>query len=920
MSKPATPSYNERAWAIDVISAINAYSAKRLRAIARAGGEHTVAGLSGSLFPDVLLFGDSSGALVQQGWELKMPDTAITDTNLLSNAEQKALRLGLNSFVVWNVNEAALYIEDGTGKFKHEKSWGPIGVKRRPDVASSRSVWLELLHQIIDDLNDLFDYGKTKGASPEAAINDTLFLEYLHCFTPSLSQQISQSFRKNASFAAELDTWWSENSVEHPGCGKFEGLARVSLINWINRFLFSHYLKRFNHIASAVDSIKPGVSVKEALLIFQKISASCDFMNIFNPALGQEHLDIKTWDGLVNLNAFLTDFRLETISQDSFHKVIDVALSYSRKKLAGQFSTPKPLADLLVRLTIEDRTKPVIDPCCGTGTIPRAAYDLQRSIGAGVDEALANVWASDKFAFPLQLCSIALSDPLGMGEVVQVFRHDAFELTNGQPVVFVDPGNGDEIVRNLPFMHAVVSNLPFVRFEDNETLNPSLGQIRSNLAKDCSAGIVFDGRADLYAYLVLKLRDLVEDHGRIGVICSNSWLGVEWGKQFRKILFNCFKIKQVVVSGEGRWFSNADVVTTILVLEKKASGINDPNEIMAFVTTTNRIETWEKQPGGIERLASHILVGKKAPIGYTKQQYTQTEIALLESVGIGWNALFSDLFWLSAVSQYLVPVKERFVVSRGERRGWDKLFYPEDGHGIEKQYIKPVLKSARDIRGLIASPDNEAFCCSDSIDELKKKRMAGALNWISIFERAVNGTNRPLPEVLARSDCEWYEMSPATLADLVISMNPDKRICVHRLAERSFVNQRLIRFTTSRNVDVDVDICHALMNSVIGMFLIEAVGFGRGLGALDLNSTKISDRLHMLDPDVLTKTNRHKILLSFNKLLNRDIYDLTKELNSEDRIAFDYAVLNSFGLGHLQKQIYASLRHLYHLRQTAKTV
>lgn len=76
----------------------------------------------------------------------------------------------------------------------------------------------------------------------------------------------------------------------------------------------------------------------------------------------------------------------------------------------------------------------------------------------------------------------------------------------------------------------------------------------------------------------------------------------------------------------------------------------------------------------------------------------------------------------------------------------------------------------------------------------------------------------------------------------------------------------------------------------------------------------------MLDPNVLTKTNRHKILLSFNKLLNRDIYDLTKELNSEDRIAFDYAVLNSFGLGHLQKQIYASLRHLYHLRQTAKTV
>ena len=29
-----------------------------------------------SLFPDVLLFGDSNGAMAIQGWELKMPDTA----------------------------------------------------------------------------------------------------------------------------------------------------------------------------------------------------------------------------------------------------------------------------------------------------------------------------------------------------------------------------------------------------------------------------------------------------------------------------------------------------------------------------------------------------------------------------------------------------------------------------------------------------------------------------------------------------------------------------------------------------------------------------------------------------------------------------------------------------------------------------
>jgi hypothetical protein len=53
-----SPKYNERAWAIDVISEINAYCSQHIRAIKRAGGEYTIAGEEKRLFPDILLFGD----------------------------------------------------------------------------------------------------------------------------------------------------------------------------------------------------------------------------------------------------------------------------------------------------------------------------------------------------------------------------------------------------------------------------------------------------------------------------------------------------------------------------------------------------------------------------------------------------------------------------------------------------------------------------------------------------------------------------------------------------------------------------------------------------------------------------------------------------------------------------------------------
>ncbi|MEW6405779.1 MAG: N-6 DNA methylase, partial [Chloroflexota bacterium] len=554
------PHYNERAWAIDLISEINAYCAARSRAIVRAGGEYSLTGPSGCLFPDVLLFGDHSGAAVQQGWELKMPDTAINDRQLLTNAEQKARRLGLNSFLVWNVNEAALYSQNSSGTFTHKKTWPATGITRRADVAQNRALWVRLLHTIIDDVNNFLDRGDIAGARPEVAISDVLFLDYLEHFTPSLSRTIKHAYQINATFAAELKLWWAENKTEHPGCTEFEGLARVNIINWVNRILFAHYLKRFNNAARAVESIASGTSVQDAIRIFDTISASCDFLNVFKPALGQKHIDPTTWNGLIHLNCFLKDLTLGAVTQESFHSVIETALTYARKKLAGQFSTPRPLADLLVRLAVHDRTKPVFDPCCGTGTIARAAYDLKRSVGLDTTEALGTTWASDKFAFPLQLCSIALSDPLAMGEVVQVFRHDAFTIASGESIKFTDPSSGAEVTRNLPTMHAAISNLPFVRFEDNEKLNPSLTSIKATLTQNCAGGATLEGRADLYAYLVFKLRELVEEHGRVGIISSNSWLAVEWGEKFREILSQCFSIKQVIVSGEGRWFDNSDVV------------------------------------------------------------------------------------------------------------------------------------------------------------------------------------------------------------------------------------------------------------------------------------------------------------------------------------------------------------------------
>jgi len=846
-----------------------------------------------------------------------MPDTDIADQELLGNAEEKARRLGLNSFVVWNGNDAALYRLNATDVFELARRWPSSGLPDRLSVQRGRATWVTRLREIIDAVNDLLDSGEVAGAKPAHSLGPSVFVDLLAATQPAVADHLRSAYASNATFAAILDTWWADAKEEFPGASKWDAFARSNVLSWVTRFLFAHYLKSVHSVARDVEAIADGVDVVCATAIFEQITARCDFLNVFHPLPGQEHLGADAWPVLVGWNRYLTDCRLDTLPQSSLHVVLEQALAYGRKKLAGQFATPQRLADLLVGLTVENREKDVLDPCCGTGTVARAIYDLKRAVGLDVRQSLETVWASDKFSFPLQLCSIALLDPMAAGEIVQVFQRDAFELAAGLRLDFTDPSEGQVVVRDVKPVHAITTNLPFVRFEDAASANPLIQSARAGLVRMLGDAASLDGRSDLYAFLILHLRGLLEESGYIGAITSNSWLGTEWGATFRAALRRYFKIAKVVVSGAGRWFENADVVTTILVLQKRANDSpEDPGESVEFITTRSPCQSWDV--AAVSDLVRSIRMPKPQSDTCTKRCYTLKQIDELESLGFGWASLFANLTWTGPLKDCVIPVRECFVVGRGERRGWDEMFYPRGAHGIEPEYLQPVLFTAASVPGMIARPDRVAFCCSEDLADLESQGKHGAAQWIRRFQSATNGNNRPLPEVLRRSGQKWYEMRPTTLADLVTTLNPDKRLCIHRLERRAFVNQRLIGFSSRTDVVDDVELCHALLNSAVGMLFLEAAGFGRGLGALDLTPTKISRSMQMLDPRLIDATRREEILSAFESLVARPVLPLLEELAAADRIAFDEVVFRAYGIQLLRPLVYETLRELFGIRQAAR--
>ncbi|MFZ5989726.1 MAG: N-6 DNA methylase [Bacillota bacterium] len=920
--------YNERSWAIDLISEINRWAQERSVIIRRAGGERTLRTPGKNYFPDVLLYGDDTSGLILQGWELKMPDTPISDPELLRNAKDKAIALGLNSFLVWNVSLAVLYIIDEKGVDRVLHRWNDLAhITGRDQVEALRQQWVDTLYKILDDLVDFFRSGTISSTSIIDSIAGEGIADIILSNAGSTGQRLKEAARTNSDFDDEVTIWWLGAKQEYKEYSEpFTPLARILILSWINKFIFAHLLKSFHEAAKEVDDMTGNITIPEAVDKIKNISSKCDFWNVFRTQLGEKYIPDIVWKNLIQFNDFLADLRLQAVDQSLIQHILENTVNRIKRRVAGQFSTPLELAALLVSLALKDKEESVIDPCCGTGTIARAAYNIKVCHGITPKQALSKTWAGDKFDFQVQMATLAMTIPENMGEIIRVFCEDASRLKSGQTVKLHHPEDGREVHEPLPEFGCIVSNLPFVQQEDLKHLNPGLANAINSKIKDITGEKVsLEGRSDLYAYLPFALWSILKNNGRMGIIISNSWLSSDWGITFRRLLDRFFKTEYIVTSGKGRWFENADVVTNILILSKRSKEdiIKDQSmdEAVSFVTLNRTIKDIAHSSNDIDydkirELTALIRTNSGQGRGlFTKSTYTKSEINELSGLGLGWNALFADCKWLLSVSDKLIKAGSLFEINRGERRGWDKMFYPSEGHGIEPGHIKPVLLSSKDIEGLITEARSEAFCCTASKDELRRLGDSGALKWIEKFESGVNEKGEPLTKVLSRPGVSWYTMLPSTLADMVMSINPGERLFVARLKERSFVNQRLTRFT-ARNSKVNIDLCHALINSILGLFYIESLGFGRGLGALDLSSTKLKNGLYMLNPDMLSDAQKNNILSRFELLRNRQVLDLPDELDKPDRKAFDDAILESYGMREYKEQIESALRKLYQIRKS----
>jgi hypothetical protein len=918
----AKVTYNERSWAIDVISEITLYLSNKSWHFKSAGGESTISNEKSSLFPDVLIFKDTTRNVILQGWELKMPDTPINDIELISNAIKKARILQRDSFILWNVKSAVLYTKNGE-TFSILKTWNEIDINARNEVKIKESLWKTLLHNILTDLNDYFESGNISDNVSSEIISVDAIIDVILENISSTADNISSNARKNSKLEAQINNWWLSSATEYSynptlqkdAVNKLPTLSKVILTDWVFKIIFANVLKKHFNEAIAIESIDTNTSIEDAKEIISTISEHCNFWNIFSNNLAIEFISIAAWKQVTQLNQFLSSINIAGIEIEILHNLLQSSIVSAKRKVAGQFATPKKLADLLVRLTIDNKEGIVIDPCCGTGTIINQAYLLKQEYEINQDEIINSIWASDKHSFPIQLSTLTLARPNNIGKVLNIFRKDVIELGIGQSLTFKDPNNGNNVIKEFPTVDYVVSNLPFIKSKEIEVLNPNITQINKVIQETTKSQKSLSGKSDIFAYIPFYLYELLSENGKIGLVLSNAWLGTDYGEIFLELLQRFYDIETVVISGKGKWFDNADVVTTFLIAKKRNPDKQlDPNRSISFCTTKESIN----EIPDIKQLSEFILLGSENRY-VNIQNYSVKQIEYLENIGVPWCGLFANLNWLFEVSKKLIDCNQFFNFTRGERRGWNELFYPATGHNIEHEYIRPVLKNLRGTSGLYCSADADAFCCSKSIEELEQLNHTGALEWIKSFQNRNNETGIPLTQSLQRANMFWYEMKTENMADFVANVNYDKSLFIATFEKRSFIDQRMIGLSLKEEYQTENRILMlALLNSILSMFFIESFGFGRGLGALDLRATKFERDFKILNLNLLSNEQKHSIINAFQVIAKRERFSLEIEVEQIDRIHFEKILFESFDISEHYEAIKSSLLHLNRIRFAVK--
>lgn len=423
-----------------------------------------------------------------------------------------------------------------------------------------------------------------------------------------------------------------------------------------------------------------------------------------------------------------------------------------------------------------------------------------------------------------------------------------------------------------------------------------------NWAKD-KAKWKLGARSDLYIYFYLHGLSLLNDKGAFCFITSNSWLDVGYGRDLQEFLLTRGQVKLVLDNQVRRSFSSADVNTVIVLLgapqdtKTKRSAILE--HTARFVMFTVPFEDalspviWEEVAEAAARCTTPEY-----------RVFPLKQVALLESgmdakkkrfSGDKWGGKYlraPDIYWtiLEKGKGKLVRLGDIAEVRFGIKTGANAFFYLDEekiaAWGIEEEFLKPVVKSLRECKRIIVSPQDlryKVFLCHK-----EKRGLAGtaALEYIKWGES--EGFHK---RATCRARTRWWNLGDKSISDVLYSYILGARhLCPY--------NQKVLADNNLFDIwAIKPRLLSAQMSSPLFRLFLETQG-REMTGALTVLKVQIYELLEVkvLNQYLLNTVQQEVFFRTFEKLKKREIGDIFDEVNQPDRRALDDIIFDTLGL------------------------
>mgnify|MGYP003876416771 CR=1 FL=1 len=532
-------------------------------------------------------------------------------------------------------------------------------------------------------------------------------------------------------------------------------------------------------------------------------------------------------------------------TSDALGQLYEEIMPQEERRRLGEFYTPKPIAEFMVRWAVKEPYYSVLDPGVGSGTFLIEAFYRLEALGCDIRKAFSQLYGVD-------------INPLAtLMATINILRH----VPDIQPRIFLadflklNPLTAPAVGFDRTTFEAIVCNPPYTRH--HELLRPYKEEIARII--EAEVGEPVSRLSSIYLHFFIHACHFLKEEGRLAFITPSEWMESEYGVVLRRFLAKRMRVEAIVLFGEEALAFPGVLTRACITLALK-------DEIDKR-TLLVRLRSWPP----VSELIEAIERGEGRDYGWGRIKLC--DLASIDPT-TKWTPLFEELT-VRTMSPFMTELAKLAKVSRGIATGANKFFVLSKlevkRYGIEREYLRPVVAGARYIRGydftkadweLLRNERKKVYLlwCHKRKEELCD---TSVIKYIERGERA--GLDK---RYLTRCRPVWYWVERRDVPDafLVYMFRGGLRFIYNRAGAYALNTLHCVYFNKEiRNEEENVKAILAYLNSRPAFELARGVlrVYGGGMYKLE---PKEAEKIPCIDPRAIPTAQRESLAALFDEL------------------------------------------------------